>query len=82
MKSKLSAIFVGTFALAGAIAFSPAAPAWADAMLVGTTGDATGVTGLVVDGTSYDVTFVHDSYAMFIHRMIQLVSPRLTRPRP
>jgi hypothetical protein len=32
------------------------------ATLVGTTSDATGVDGLVVDGTTYDVTFVNGSY--------------------
>jgi hypothetical protein len=32
------------------------------ATLVGTTSDATGIDGLVVDSVTYDVTFVHDSY--------------------
>jgi hypothetical protein len=32
------------------------------ATLVGTTSDATGIDGLVVDGVIYDVTFVHASY--------------------
>jgi hypothetical protein len=49
--------------LASAIALSPATPARADPVLDGTTSNATGLTGLTVDGTLYDVTFIHDSYA-------------------
>ena len=60
MKSRQFGLAGALFA--GAIALSPAAPAWADAMLVGMQSQAAGVTGLLVDGTLYDVTLVHDSY--------------------
>jgi hypothetical protein len=64
MKSKLSAalILAITSSLAGGMALSSNVPARADAVLVGTTTSAMGVNGLVVDGTTYNVSFFHDSY--------------------
>jgi hypothetical protein len=49
------------FTVAGILTFSPE-PAGANAILIGTTGDAIGIAGLAVDGTLYDVTFIHESY--------------------
>ena len=65
MKSKLGAalaLVAITSSLAGGIALCSAAPARADAVLVGTTTNAMGVNGLVVDGRTYNVGFFHDSY--------------------
>lgn len=53
MKSKLLAAMVG-MALLGSQASA--------STLVGTTSAATGIDGLLVDGVTYNVTFVHDSY--------------------
>jgi hypothetical protein len=55
IKSKL---FLVATAVAGVLAASHVSAA----TLVGTTSDATGIDGLVVDGVTYDVTFVHASY--------------------
>jgi len=64
MKSRLSTalLLAVTSSLAGGLALSSNVPARADAVLVGPPTDAMGVNGLVVDGTTYDVGFVHDSY--------------------
>jgi hypothetical protein len=64
MKSKLSAaaVVAVTSFLAGGMILSSPVSARADAVLVGTPTDATGVTGLVVDGNTYNVSFIHDSY--------------------
>ena len=64
MKSKLCAALVLaiTSSLAGGMALSTTLPARA-AVLVGTTTNAIGVTGLVVDGIQYNVSFFHDSYS-------------------
>src|SRR5262245_18636239 len=64
MKSKLSAALALaiTSSLAGGLALSSNVPARADAVLVGTTTNAMGVNGLPVDGTTYNVSFVHGSY--------------------
>src|SRR5215831_18707185 len=64
MKSKLNAALVlaMTSSLAGGLALSSNVPARANAVLVGTTTNAMGVDGLVVDGTTYNVSFVHNSY--------------------
>jgi hypothetical protein len=56
MKAKL------LYSIAGLALATMGLDARADPVLVGSTLDATGITGLVVDGTVYDVTFVHDSY--------------------
>jgi hypothetical protein len=53
MKSKLLAAMVG-MALLGSQASA--------STLVGTTSAATGIDGLIVDGVTYNVTFVHDTY--------------------
>src|SRR5205085_10381886 len=39
------------------------APGCADAILLGPTNGATGINSLLVDGTLYNVTFVHGTYA-------------------
>jgi hypothetical protein len=64
MKSKLSMalLLAVTSSLAGGLALSSNVPARAGAVLVGTTTDAMGVNGLFVDGLTYNVSFVHDSY--------------------
>jgi hypothetical protein len=64
MKSKLSVTLVLaiTSSLAGGMALCSVVPAQADAVLVGTTTNAMGVNGLVVDGTTYNVSFFHDTY--------------------
>ena len=61
----LNTRLVSTIAVGFAIGLSLAAvrPAAALPVLVGTTSDATGLTGLSVDGQTYDVTFVFDTYA-------------------
>jgi hypothetical protein len=55
----------------GAMALAPSDAAWANAVLVGTTGSATGVDGVsIFEGNTfvvYDVTFVHESYAQVYH---------------
>src|SRR5262245_8601687 len=64
MKSKLTAaaVVAGTSFLAGGMVLSSPVSARADAVLVGTTAEATGLTGLVVDGNTYNVSFIHNSY--------------------
>ena len=42
------------------------------ATLVGTTADATGIDGLIVDGNTYDVTFVNGSYDLCMWRFHRL----------
>jgi len=49
--------------VAATVSLAVISAARADAVLVGSTSAATGVTGLLVDGILYDVTFVHDTYA-------------------
>ena len=44
------------------LSFAVTQPALADPILVGTTDNATGINGLVVDGISYNVTFIADTY--------------------
>jgi len=56
MKAKL------LYSIAGLALATMGLDARADPVLVGSAFDATGITGLVVDGTVYDVTFAHDSY--------------------
>jgi hypothetical protein len=46
-----------------AVGLATAGPAVAGPILLGTTTNATGITGLVVDGTTYSVTFISDTYA-------------------
>ncbi len=53
-------VFCGMGLLAGLLFGQPAA---ANPVLVGTTNDATGLTGLLVDGKLYDATFIADTYA-------------------
>ena len=57
MKAKL------LYSIAGLALATMCGSASADPVLVGSTFGATGITGLVVDGTVYNVTFVHDTYA-------------------
>src|SRR5262245_33843844 len=60
LKSKLA---LAAWALIGSCALLFVTDrAMADPVLVGTTTDATGINGLVVDGITYDVTFVDGSY--------------------
>ena len=46
-----------------ALGVAAAGPARAVPILLGTTNNATGITGLIVDGASYNVTFISDTYA-------------------
>jgi hypothetical protein len=55
------ALVAATFMAVGSLVVTPGARA--DAILLGSTSAATGINGLLVDGTPYDVTFVHDTYA-------------------
>jgi len=57
---KITSFAVGVFITTACMV--AAGPSYADPILVGTTTDATGIDGLVVDGTTYDVTFIFSSY--------------------
>jgi hypothetical protein len=56
VKSLTVAVFIGIGGMVGP------GSSHADPILVGTTSAATGIDGLVVDGVTYDVTFVNDTY--------------------
>ena len=57
----MKAKFFGLLACIAIASIVPAGPSHA-LSLVGTTSDASGISGLVVDGVTYDVTFYNSSY--------------------